>query len=299
MQRVIITGGSGYLGRQLIANLKDSYEIIVLSRRPERHRLEGAQVAAWDGRSANGWGHWADGAFAIVNLAGANIGAQLWTKSRKAEILESRLNAGRAVVEAVRAAQIKPKVVVQSSGIGYYGSAPQPVAEDSPAGSDFLAEVCKAWEASTAEVEAMGVRRAVTRSAVVIDPKEGALARMLLPFRFFVGGPLGGGKQPFPWIHPADEIGAVRFLMENERASGAFNLIAPQAVTNAQFARALGKAIHRPSLMPAPGFALKLALGEMSIVVLEGQNARSDKLRAAGYKFKFEDVESALRDLLK
>nr|MBI2905156.1 DUF1731 domain-containing protein [Chloroflexota bacterium] len=164
---------------------------------------------------------------------------------------------------------------------------------------DFLAEVCKKWEAATAEVESLGVRRVVTRTGIVIDPAEGALARMVIPFKLFAGGPLGSGKQPFPWIHPADEVGAMRFLMENENARGAFNLAAPNVVTNAEFGRALGKVLGRPAFMPAPGFALKLVLGEMSVVVLEGQNAKADKLLAAGYKFKFPQVEGALQDLIK
>ena len=299
MQRIIITGGSGYIGRKIIGVLKDSYEIVILSRRPEKHHLDGAKVVAWDGKTANGWGNLADGAFAIINLAGANIGAWLWTKSYKTQITESRINAGHAVVEAIRAARTKPKALVQASGVGYYGHAPDPVTEHSNGGSDFLAKVCREWEKSTAEVEAMGVRRVVTRFAVVIDPKEGALRRMLLPFYLFVGGPVGGGKQPFPWIHPVDITGAIRYLLENEQISGVFNLVAPRVVTNGEFARALGKAVSRPSFMPTPGLALKLGLGEMSSLVLQGQNAKSDKLRDAGYTFKFEDAESALADLMR
>ena len=298
-QRVIITGGSGYIGRKLVSTLKDHYEIVVLSRTPQRHTTAGAQVVGWDGKTAQGWGQLADGAFAIINLAGENIGAKLWTRSRKEAILNSRLGAGRAVVEAVRTAAVKPQVLIQSSGIGYYGSAPQPVTEESPAGHDFPASVCKAWEACTAEVEALGVRRVVTRTAVLIDPKGDALGRMLIPFKLFVGGPLGDGKQCFPWIHPADDIAAVRFLMENENARGAYNVIAPNSATNAEFARALGRVLRRPSFMPAPAFALRLALGELSAIVLEGQNAKPAKLEAAGFKFQFPDVERALEDLLK
>lgn len=298
-QRLIITGGSGYIGRKLVSNLKDDYEIVVLSRNPLRHAVPGAQVVGWDGKTAQGWGQLADGAFAIINLAGENIGAKLWTRPRKDAILKSRLDAGRAVVEAVRAAAVKPRVLIQSSGIGYYGNAPQPVTEESPAGHDFPAGVCKAWEACTAEVEALGVRRVVTRTAVLIDPKGDALRRMLIPFMLFVGGPLGDGKQYFPWIHPADDIAAVRFLMENENARGAYNVIAPGSTTNAEFARALGRVLRRPSFMPAPAFALRLVLGELSAIVLEGQNAKADKLLAAGYEFKFPEAEGALRDLIR
>lgn len=298
MQRILITGGSGYIGRQLVDTLKDNYEVVVLSRTPEKHAIPGARLAGWDGRSAQGWGQLADGALAILNLAGENIGAKLWTAAHKKASLESRVNAGKAVTEAVRAAGVKPRVLVQASAVGFYGHAPQPVDESSPPGGDFLAGVCVQWEASSAEVEKMGVRRVVIRTGVVIDPAGGALQRMILPFRLFAGGPLGDGNQPFPWIHPHDEIGAIRFLMENERCQGVYNLTAPQVVTNAELARALGKVLHRPSFMPAPAFAIRWVLGEMSMIVLEGQNARSDKLQAAGYRFRFPEVESALRDLL-
>lgn len=299
MQRVIITGGSGYIGRHLVQTLKDSYEVVVLSRAPERHRVPGATLVGWDGKTAQGWGQLADGAYAIINLAGENIGAQLWTPARKEAVLGSRLSAGKAVVEAARAAAVRPKVVIQQSGIGYYGNAPQPVAEEAPPGNDFAARVCVQWEASTADLEAMGVRRIVTRTAVLIDPNGPALGRLMIPFKLFAGGPLGDGKQPFPWIHPADAIAAYRFFMENENTSGTYNVIAPNAVTNAEFARVLGKVMSRPSWMPAPAFALRLVLGELSIVVLEGQNARAEKLLSAGFKFKFPEAESALRDLLR
>ncbi len=299
--RVIITGGAGYLGRQLVNALKDKYEIIVLSRSPASRKqpLAGAQVVGWDSQTSQGWAQFADGAFAIINLAGENIGVKSWTAAQKQSILNSRVNAGKAVMEAVRAAAAKPKVLIQASAVGFYGNAPQPVDENSPPGNDFLANVCVQWEASTAEAETLGVRRVVTRTGVVIDPQAGALQRMLIPFKLFAGGPLGSGQQPFPWIHPADEIGATRFLLENETCRGVYNLTAPNLVTSAEFGRALGKVLGRPSFMPAPAFALKLVLGEMSMIILEGQNAKSNKLQAAGYKFKFADVESALRDLLK
>jgi uncharacterized protein (TIGR01777 family) len=256
-------------------------------------------MAAWDGASAQGWGSLADGAFAILNLAGENLGARPWTESRKKAILGSRLNAGRAVVEAVRAATVKPGLVMQQSGIGYYGHSPQPVSESAPPGDDFVARVCVPWESSTAEVEAMGVRRVITRTAVLIDPQGPALGRLMIPFRLFAGGPLGDGQQPFPWIHPADTVASYRFFMENPDTRGVYNVVAPGAVTNLEFARILGRVMGRPVWLPAPAFALRLALGEMSLIVLEGQNAKADRLLNAGFKFKFPDPESALRDLLR
>jgi uncharacterized protein (TIGR01777 family) len=227
------------------------------------------------------------------------VGGKYWSPSQKASIRESRVQGGRAVMAAISAAKLKPKVLIQASAVGYYGNAPHPVDESGPNGDDFLAEVCKVWEASTADAKQYGVRRVIIRTGVVIDPESDALGRMMMPYKFFAGGPLGSGRQYFPWIHPDDEISAIRFLLENEQASGVYNLMAPKPLTNAEFGRVLGKVMGRPSLMPAPGLALKLMLGEMSLIVLEGQQALPKRLTEAGYKFKFTEAEGALRDLLK
>jgi uncharacterized protein (TIGR01777 family) len=301
--RVIITGGTGLIGRALAANLAaDSHEVIVLSRRPERVSglPSGVQVERWDGRTADGWGRLADEAEAIVNLAGENLSAGRWTARRKEAIVQSRVRAGQAVVEAVKAAAVKPGVVIQSSGVGYYGPCgDELLTEEAAGGSDFLAGVVVAWEASTAPVEAMGVRRAIMRTGVVLSQKGGALPRMLLPFHFFVGGPLGSGRQWLSWIHIADQVAAVRFLIEQPQARGVFNSAAPNPLTNADFGRAIGRAMGRPAFMPAPGFALRLVLGEMATVVLDGQRAAPQRLLQLGFKFRFPDAESALRDVLK
>jgi len=192
-----------------------------------------------------------------------------------------------------------PAVVVQASGIGYYGdTADQEIGEDHPPGGDFLSEVAIAWEASTAVVETLGVRRVVLRTGVVLDRGGGALAKMLPPFRLGLGGPLGAGRQWFPWIHMADEVGAILFLLAATAASGPFNLCAPQPVRNRDFARALGRQLHRPSILPAPAPALRLALGELAAALLTGQRAEPRRLLAAGYRFRFPDLPEALADLL-
>lgn len=300
--RVIITGGTGLIGRALAADLaQEGHEVIVLSRNPERapHMPAGVQAQRWDGRTGEGWAHLADGADVIVNLAGENLAAGRWTAERKQRIRESRLNAGRAVVEAVRAAAQKPRVLIQASAVGYYGPrGDEEIPEDSTPGSDFLAETSVAWEASTAAVEQWGVRRPVIRTGVVLSTHGGALPRMLPPFRLGVGGPLGSGKQWFPWIHIADEVGAIRFLIETEEATGPYNLTAPGPVTNAGFARALGRVLRRPAFMPVPAFVLRLLFGEMATVLLDGQRAVPRRLLEAGYRFRFTDIEDALRDLL-
>ncbi len=300
--RVIITGGTGLIGRALAAELVAAgYELVVLSRNPRQaYRLPpGSRVDAWDGQTARGWGVLADGAFGIVNLAGENLAGGRWTDARKERIRRSRLDAGRAVVEAVRAAERKPAVVVQASGIGYYGPCgDEEVTEDSPPGSDFLGQLALEWETSTAPVEVMGVRQVVIRTGVVLSREGGALPRLALPFRFFLGGPLGNGRQWLPWIHIADEARAIRFLLEKEGARGPYNLAAPQPVTNRELARALGRVLRRPAWLPVPAPALRLLLGEMSAILLTGQRAVPKRLLEEGFSFQFPEAGSALQNLL-
>ena len=206
--RTIITGGSGLIGRALAAELAAAeHEVIILSRTPGRVSglPAGVRAAGWDGRTAEGWQDLADGATAIVNLAGESIAAGRWTAARKRRIAASRQQAGAAVVQAVAGATTRPQVVIQASAVGYYGPrGDETITEDSAAGDDFLAQVCVPWETSTEEVERLGVRRAIIRTGIVLSRDGGALPRMMLPFRLFSGGPLGSGRQGFPWIHHAD-----------------------------------------------------------------------------------------------
>lgn len=305
--RIVIAGGTGFIGRRLAAELvRAGYEVILVSRDPARATgvSDGARIRQWDGRTAAGWGDLADGALAIVNLAGENLSGggflpARWTPERKAVIRRSRLDAGVAVMAAVSAAQVKPRVVIQASGIGHYGTRAAGVLTEADApGDDFLAQLTVAWEGSTAGVSAQGVRHVSIRTGVVLSPDEGALKQLLLPFKLYAGGRMGSGRQGFSWIHPADEVAAIRFLIENERATGPFNLCAPGPVSNAEFARLLGEVLGRPAWLPVPGFALKLALGEVASMVLEGQRALPRKLSDLGFRFRFPDAESALRDLL-
>ena len=306
MNRVLITGGTGLIGRALAGDLaKAGYEVIALSRNPSKvsQLPQGVRVEQWDGRTAAGWGALVEGAAAIVNLAGESIGIPPlpWTAERKRRIRDSRVNAGRAVVEAVQAAKNKPRAVIQSSAVGYYGlHGDEIITEESAPGDDFLAQVSKEWEASTDQVEAMGVRRAIIRTGVVLSREGGVLQFLSLPFRFFVGGPLGSGKQWMSWVHEADEIGAIRFLIETESARGAFNLSAPQPLTNSEFSRVLARVMNRPAFFRVPGFVMKAALGELAeLLLLGGQRVMPARLQAAGYAFRFPEAEAALRDLLR
>ncbi len=305
--RVLITGGTGLIGRALIdLLLPDGHEIIVLSRHPDRAALPaGVQVIGWDARSAQGWAQWVEGADAVVNLAGESIAGKgpipsRWTADRKRRIRESRLNATRAVVEAIGMAGEKPKVLVQGSAVGFYGGRTDDVVldEDAPPGDDFLAKVAVQWEAASEPVEGWGVRRAIARTGLVLSAQGGSLPPTMLPFRFFLGGPLGNGLQWWPWIHIRDEARAIRFLIEEPRASGPFNLVAPNPVTNREFALVLGKVMGRPAFIPTPAFVLRLALGEMADLLLKGQRAVPKRLQELDFEFEFPELESALRDLL-
>ncbi len=297
---VIILGGTGLIGRALARQLVENGHVVkVLTRSTAVKGLaEGIESVQWDGKTTAGWEEEARWAEAMINLVGENIGAKRWTEERKQAILESRLKAGQAISAAVEAGA-RPKVILQASAVGYYGTSfTENFYERSKPGHDFLSKICVDWEASTSSVEAAGVRRVILRTGVVLDKSEGALARMLLPFRLYVGGPLGSGRQWLSWIHLKDEVNAIQFLMENPTAKGAYNLAAPQPVTNAVFGRALGKVLRKPYWLPIPAFALKFMLGEMSTIVLDGQRVVCDRLKNAGFKFKFNEIEPALRDLL-
>lgn len=301
--QIVIAGGTGTIGRRLVYHLLQYGHVVkVVSRQPFKPANLPAKIvfAQWDGKSAQGWGNLVEGADAVVNLAGAGIADEAWTEARKKEIEESRVNAGKAVVEAISAASAKPKVLIQASAVGYYGAQnnDKVLTEDTPPANDFLGRTCQAWEASTAAVEALGVRRVVIRTGVVLDMQGGALPKMVLPFRFFAGGPIGNGRQWFPWIHYYDQVEAIRFLIQTEAASGPYNLTAPNPVRSSELAKAIGKVMKRPAFAPAPAFVFKTMFGEMSTVLLDGQQAVPKRLQELGYPFKFPQVEAALRDAL-
>ncbi len=300
--RVLIAGGTGLIGTALVKSLRDDgNEVITLTRSPEQatNRVSsGVQLERWDGRTAEGWGPLVEEVDAIVNLAGEGIADGRWTAARKRRIRESRVEAGQALVAAVADATSKPDVLIQSSAVGFYGPcADEILTEEAAAGSDFLAEVCFEWEASTADVEDMGVRRPVIRTGVVLSGEGGAFPRMSLPFRLFAGGPLGSGNQYFPWIHIDDEVAAIRLLLSSETAFGPYNLTAPEPLRNRDFVRLLGRAMRRPALIPTPSFALKMIFGEMSTVLLDGQRAVPSRLQRAGFEYLFSGIEDALNDL--
>ena len=303
-QTVIISGATGFIGTILVKKLvARNYHVVVLSRNPGKaaaFNSSQVKVVAWDGRSANGWGHYVDGAYGIINLAGENIAAGRWTPARKTAILQSRLAAGRAIVEAVTLSARKPRVVIQASGIGYYGNRGDTVLDEtSSSGTGFLADVAIQWEKSTEPVEALGVRRAIIRTGIVLGRGGGFLSRVLLPFKLFMGGCMGSGRQWFSWVHMEDEVSAICFLLEQDAAQGAFNLSSPQPLSAKDFFVEVGTALGRPSWLPVPGFALRMLLGEMAEeLILSGQRALPTRLLEAGYAFHYPSARGALENLL-
>lgn len=302
MERILLLGGSGLIGRRLAPELVVAgFEVVVLSRDPARlvDLPPGVRAVGWDGRTAAGWQAEVEGARAIVNLAGDNVAEGRWTSAKKAAIRDSRQRSTAAVLAALAGAERRPEVLIQGSAVGFYGPrGDEEIPETTGAGDDFLAGVCRDWEAASVGAEALGVRRVVVRTGVVLDPDGGALAKMKIPFQLFAGGPLGNGRQYLPWIHHRDETAALRFLLTHPDARGAFNLTAPEPVPQAEFARQLGHALGRPSLVPTPAFALRLAVGEMAEVLLTGQRAVPKRLLELGFEFRYPRLEAALAELV-
>jgi hypothetical protein len=302
--RVVITGATGFIGKDLCQELAKNYEIAALSRNAEKARKSLGQLAAvvhWDGKSAAGLVSQVEGALAVINLAGENLGSGRWNQAKKERILHSRLDAIEAIAEAVKQVQKKPKVLIQASAIGYYGSRQdEPLDETSPPGEGFLANVCRSIENASHDIERLGVRCVIIRSGVVLGSQAGALPRLAKPFRFYLGGHLGSGKQWFSWISLDDEVAAIRFLMENENLRGAFNLTAPQPVKMRDLCETLGKVLHRPAWLAVPGFILRLALGQMADeMLLSGQKVLPERLLEAGFKFEYPTIENALSAIVR
>jgi len=298
--RVVITGATGFIGRALCKELHKDYEVIALSRDSNRATKsvgDWAKVVEWDGRTTGTWIRQADGAFAIINLAGENVASGRWNKSKKAGILHSRLDSARAVLAAIKQVNKKPAVIIHASAIGYYGSrGNERLDETSPAGKGFLADVCRKSEIIASQIEEAGVKCIVIRTGVVLGSDGGALPGIMQPFRFFLGGHPGSGRQWFSWISLDDEVAAIKFLMENENLEGVFNLTSPQPVTMKKFCRKLGWIIRRPSWLFFPGFIMRLALGEMANeMLLSGQRVLPKQLLAAGFEFEYPDVKKALK----
>lgn len=298
--RIVIAGGSGLVGRALTERLVErGTEVVVLTRRLDDVVLpRGARAVGWGGEATE-WRRELDGAFAAVNLTGENVGAGRWTAARKRLLRSSRLDPTAALVAAIRDAQRRPVALLQGSAVGYYGDAGElEIDEGAPPGRGFLPELSIEWEAASAGVEELGVRRLLLRTGIVLSDQGGALAKMLPPFRAGVAGRLGSGRQWFPWIQIDDVAGAIEHLLRLRDASGPYLLTAPHPVRNLELTRALAAALHRPALVPVPAFALRLLFGEMGSVLLEGQRALPRRLLESGYRFRYPELDGALAALL-
>ncbi|MEK6650893.1 MAG: TIGR01777 family oxidoreductase [Bacteroidota bacterium] len=312
--RIVLAGGTGLIGARLVQHvLTLGHSVSVLTRSPGRARRAfpaGVELFEWTARpltatrergrsDAGAWSTSIASADAVLNLAGASVAGARWTASRKQLILESRLNATRSIVDAIHAAPRKPAVLVNASAVGYYGDVPEgEVAEFHTSGSGFLADVCRRWEEEAQQAATDGVRVVLLRTGIVLDARGGALQRLVLPFRFFVGGPLGSGRQWMPWIHADDEARAIIHALHTPSLSGPLNLAAPQPVRMQELCETLGGVLRRPSWAPVPSALLRLVLGEMADVVLTGQKAIPKKLLESGFTFRFAGLEAALADLL-
>jgi uncharacterized protein len=298
--RVTLTGASGLIGTRLVRALRArGDDVTVLSRTPEKASgALGVPAEHWDPNAGPAPASALAGRDAVVHLAGERVD-QRWTDDSRRAIAESRETGTRNLVEGLRAADPPPGVLVSSSAVGIYGPRGDEVVEESARpGSGFLAEVCVAWEREAARAEELGMRVVRVRTGVVLDGDGGALARMLTPFRLGAGGPVAGGDQYIPWIHVDDLVGIYVAAIDGAEWTGPVNGSAPEPVTNAVFSRALGRALHRPALLPIPGFALKALYGDMAEVVTEGQRAVPRRPLDLGYAFRHPDLDEALRDAL-
>jgi uncharacterized protein (TIGR01777 family) len=290
--RVLLTGGTGFIGTPVARALRAAgHDVTIVSRRPG---FVPEKAIAWDGvRDAMGETD------AVVNLAGTSVAEGRWTAARKADILASRVDGTRVVVDAIREASKRPSVLVNASAIGWYGArGDEELDESAPAGSGFLADVCRAWEAAAWPAQDLGVRTVALRSGVVLGRGGGALAKMLIPFRMGLGGPIGNGKQWVSWIHLNDVVGLVVAAVSSDAYSGAVNATAPTPVRNKDLTASLAKAVDRPAFLPVPGFALRLAVGEFADALVTGQRVIPAAALAAGYEFKEPDLDAALPPLV-
>lgn len=276
--RVVVTGGTGFIGRALTARLLAEGDDVVVPRRGDTSGVEGAD--------------------AVVNLSGEPI-AQRWTDAARRRIEESRTEGTRRLVAAIAAARARPSVLVSASAVGYYGArGDEELDEEAPSGNDFLARLCVRWEEEAAAAGALGVRVVRIRTGLVLAADGGALPKMLPAFRAFAGGPVGSGMQWMSWIHRDDLVSLFLLALRNAAVAGALNGTAPAPVRNRDFARAVGAALHRPAVLPAPAAALRLVFGEMATILLDGQRVVPKRALSIGFSFRYPDLRAALLAVL-
>ncbi len=303
-RKIIITGATGLIGKRLAGELiRRKEHIIIFTRDIVKGREifpDADEVVEWDYRKTEIWLSKLNGVDAVIHLAGANINGKRWTESYKQEIYDSRIISTRNLVKAIEQSENRPEIFICASGINYYGNKGEKILdENSEAGNDFLADVCKQWESEAAKVENSNVRRVSIRTSPGLSTEEGALKEMLLPFKFFVGGPLGNGDQWFSWVHIEDLVRVYIFALDYTQLKGPVNVSSPNPVRMKEFAKTLGNVLHRPSLFKVPEFVLKIVAGEVTHAIIASMRIKPQKLLDAGFEFKFENLDDAVIDLLK
>ena len=295
--RIVVTGGTGFIGHALVAEVaQQRHDVVVLCRTPRHSSHSSVRYVQWDARSMGPWRAEVEAADAVINLAGAPIAEGRWTPARKRLLLESRTCSTRLLVDALAERASPLPVFVSASGIGYYGASDDRVLDERSAlGTGFLADLSAAWEAEALRAGQFQTRVVVLRTGMVLEQDGGALPKMVLPFRFFAGGPVLPGTQWVSWIHRADLIGLIQWAVATPTVSGPVNAVAPEAVTMKNLCSAIGMVLHRPSWLPVPGFALHLALGELGTLMTTGQRVDPAKVRAGGFVFRYPKLEPALR----
>lgn len=298
-KRILITGGTGFIGQSLCQKLiADGHTLTVLSRQPAHNvrSVCGRVEAVSELSQLNG----GEGFDAVINLAGEGIADKRWTEARKKALRDSRIELTNQLVDTIKTWKTLPAVLVSGSAVGFYGDQGSlRVTEDTPPHDEFTHQMCSDWEQAALRLEPAGVRVCLSRTGVVAGPGGGFLQRMLLPFKLGLGGRLGSGEQYMPWVHRDDVVAALVWMMETETASGAYNVVSPNPVTNRQFTKCLAGVLGRPAIFPAPAPVLKLALGEMAGLLLTGQMAVPERLEAEGFQFRFPDLSPALADSIR
>jgi len=297
--KVVVAGGSGFLGSALSRSLvADGHNVIILSRSVTSRGPAQPRYVAWNGRTLDDWTAEIDGSDAVVNFSGESVASTRWTEQRKHVLRASRIEPTAALVAAMRAAEHRPEVLVNISGVGYYGDrGEQPVTEESPPGADFLAHLVVDWEAAAHPATDLGIRVVLPRLGLVLG-REGALPLLAMPFRFWVGGPIGSGRQWVPWVHLDDVVSLLRFALECTDAAGPMNIVAPEPARNAQLAAAIGRALGRPSWIKVPSVAVRLLLGERALPALTGQLVIPSVAERLGYAFQRPSLLPSVRDAL-
>jgi uncharacterized protein (TIGR01777 family) len=300
--KVIVTGSTGLIGRALCNKLAQQHSVVALTRRPEiaSGLLDKAvEIVKWDARTCSPWDKSIDDSDAIVHLAGANVAVGRWTGNRKAEILDSRISSNAILIDAIKASISKPEVVILASAIGFYGDSGDKILyEESGCGSNFPAQVCKETESYRKDFKALGIRTIVIRTAMVLDPQGGALPKLMLPFRFYLGGHWSSGNQWMSWISLNDELSAIEFLIRNNSLSGTFNLSSPHPLRNHVFFKILASVLKKPCRLVIPSVAMKMVFGQMaSELFLVSQRVYPKRLEEAGFEFEHSDLETALRSI--